>query len=361
MDPTLARQLSPRVDTKNWDSLFKVSLTGDEEVPINKRGSGVRRLILINFFRAKAEQAASEKGGPDIVYGIEEPETSQHPHNQRMLLEAFSELSQRSNCQVILTTHTPVLSRFLDDRTLKYVRINEDNSREILESNDDTKKQIARDLGIIADHNIRVFVGVEGKHDINFLKNISKILHNAGEDVPDLEEEESEGRLMFVPVGGSNLALWTTRLDGLNRPEYHLMDRDTQPPAKARYHSLVEEINQRDNAEAWITKKKELENYLHPNAIRIVYPGYTGKGGDFEDVPLLAAHAAHDASSDQNKGSWADIENDGKKLEAKKSRAKQRLNTEAVEAMTPSLLTEIDRDNEVRGWLSKIGIVLQRE
>jgi predicted ATP-dependent endonuclease of OLD family len=58
MDPNLASQLSPRFTPPNWANVFKISLTGDDEIPINKRGSGVRRLILLNFFRAKAEQRA---------------------------------------------------------------------------------------------------------------------------------------------------------------------------------------------------------------------------------------------------------------------------------------------------------------
>ena len=55
MDPNLAGQLSPHFKAEpKWDGLFKMALTGDNEIPINKRGSGVRRLVLINFFRAEA-------------------------------------------------------------------------------------------------------------------------------------------------------------------------------------------------------------------------------------------------------------------------------------------------------------------
>ena len=53
MSPELANQLHPSVKNKSWESLFNVSLTGEDDIPINKRGSGTRRLILLNFFRAK--------------------------------------------------------------------------------------------------------------------------------------------------------------------------------------------------------------------------------------------------------------------------------------------------------------------
>jgi len=102
MNPELARQLTPRVSTKNWDSLFSVNLTGDEDIPINKRGSGTRRLVLLNFFRAKAEKEAECKS-TGLIYAIEEPETSQHPYNQSMLVNAFEDLAERTDCQVFLT------------------------------------------------------------------------------------------------------------------------------------------------------------------------------------------------------------------------------------------------------------------
>ena len=83
IDATLATELKPTVQKPNWSSAFKIGLTDDASVPINKRGSGVRRMILLNFFRAKAERANEAAAGPGVLYAIEEPETSQHPRNQR--------------------------------------------------------------------------------------------------------------------------------------------------------------------------------------------------------------------------------------------------------------------------------------
>jgi putative ATP-dependent endonuclease of OLD family len=119
----LANVLTPKVINKNWDTLFNVSLTGDDEIPINKRGSGVRRLILLSFFRAKAEQEASETLTNGIIYAIEEPETSQHPSNQKMLIEALLDLVENQGCQILLTTHTPVLIRNLNEKDLRFIKL----------------------------------------------------------------------------------------------------------------------------------------------------------------------------------------------------------------------------------------------
>ncbi|MDA1276769.1 MAG: AAA family ATPase [Verrucomicrobia bacterium] len=96
MSPELAKTLSPQMKNKNWDSLFSVTLSGDDGISINKRGSGTRRLVLSNFFRAKAEDAAHTRG-TGTIYAIEEPETSQHPNHQLTLLNPFQELTEETS------------------------------------------------------------------------------------------------------------------------------------------------------------------------------------------------------------------------------------------------------------------------
>lgn len=109
MNPEIADSLNPVIpNTENlkWAAVFKnVSITGDNDIPINKRGSGIRRLILINFFRAEAERRIREMNAPSIIYAIEEPETSQHAEHQKKLIEAFLELADAPNTQIVLTTH----------------------------------------------------------------------------------------------------------------------------------------------------------------------------------------------------------------------------------------------------------------
>ena len=59
IDPQLANGISPEIpkaDQLKWQDVFKaVSIRDDNGIVIDKRGSGVRRLILLSFFRAKAE------------------------------------------------------------------------------------------------------------------------------------------------------------------------------------------------------------------------------------------------------------------------------------------------------------------
>jgi len=346
MHPELANQLTPRFSPPNWANVMKVSLTGDEDIPINKRGSGVRRLILLNFFRAKAERAASDRGDhAPVIYAIEEPETSQHPANQKLLMKAFMELAASSGCQVILTTHNPVLARRIPIGCIRYI-CDENNCKVIHEGNATTMKMISNDLGVLPDHSVKLFIGLEGINDINFLLNMSKALRQNGEDIPDLTKLEDDGRIVFIPCGGSNLALWTSRFANLNIAEFHLFDGD-----KPENKDAIDLVNARNGCTGLVTQKLEMENYIHPTAITAIRPELANiQFESRDDVPEIVAQAIHTHSGSPK--SWAELSD--KKRKKKASKAKLWLNNEAVLAMTPQLLTQSDPENEVISWFNII-------
>ena len=344
LDEGLADELSPEFDAPRWLSVFKVALKSDDGISINKRGSGVRRIVLLGFLQAQAEESLVRD--QSVIYAVEEPETSQHPDNQRALYGALEELSRAERSQVIVTTHTPTLGRLLPIDSLRYLEIAEDGRRIVREGDSETLVLISQSLGVIADHDVKLFVGVEGGNDIKFLKGISQTLREHGEDIVDLTKLEDEGILIFVPLGGSNLSLWISRLKGLSRPELYLFDRDTEPPAAAKYNKEVEELEAQSNCHTIMTSKREIENYLHEDVvnskldINISY-------GDFDDVPELVAKALHDKSESPHLWRELSEEKKGKKV----SRAKQRLNGECVLEMTPSLLDLRDPSGDIRSWL----------
>lgn len=123
MNPEVANSLHPNIpppEALKWADVFKgLSISGDGDIPINKRGSGVRRLILLNFFRAEAEKRKAEKNSPSIIYAIEEPETSQHIQHQMQLISALKSLAIREGIQVILTTHSSDIVKKLNFSDLR--------------------------------------------------------------------------------------------------------------------------------------------------------------------------------------------------------------------------------------------------
>lgn len=352
MDPDLASQLNPNFSNFNWGKVFSVSLTNEDQIPLNKRGSGVRRLFLINFFRAKAEQLASERDVQDVIFAIEEPETSQHPNNQLLLLDALKELALEENHQVIFTTHNPILAGRVDRESIRFIEKDEAGSRILAENDDDTLLRIKSSLGMFANHNIRVFVGVEGPNDIEYLSGISWRLSQEDPSIVDLKDAEQRGELVYIPMGGSTLELWTNRLEGLQVPEVHVLDRDVPPPEPAKYQDAADRVNARgDNCRSFVTNRREMENYIHFEAINEEFSiQLTENFCSFDDVPVMVAKAVHDAS--ESTVNWDDL--DEKKQGKKESKAKKRLNRGAVSNMTMARLHSADPDGEVLTWLGEI-------
>lgn len=352
MDPELASQLNPNFSSFNWSKVFSVSLTNEDQIPLNKRGSGVRRLFLINFFRAKAEQLADERDVQDVIFAIEEPETSQHPNNQLLLLDALKELSLEDKHQVVFTTHNPILAGRIDRNSIRFLDKADDGTRLLAENDENTYYKIKESLGMFANHNIKVFVGVEGPNDIEYISNISSSLSTEDNDIVNLRLAEQNGELVYIPMGGSTLELWTNRLEGLQVPEVHVLDRDTPPPAPAKYQSAADRVNARgEHCSSFITNRREMENYIHFEAINEEFDiNLTENFQPFDDVPTLVAKVVHENSESTNL--WDDL-ND-KTRGKKESKAKKRLNRGAIENMTQERLNDIDPDGEVLSWLSEI-------
>ena len=218
MDSRLASELKPffKADPK-WD-VFKFGLKGDNDIPINKRGSGVRRLILLNFFRAEAERRRAEKGALSVIYAIEEPETSQHPDNQRLLVRALKELAVDENTQVLVTSHTPGLAGLLPSDSLRCVRKLADGTAAVSHCGEDDLAVIANELGVLPDRRVQALVFVEGTNDIEFFERVSAILKS---DIPDIVDFTSDNRVALVPLGGGSLKQWVAKhyLRNLNLPE----------------------------------------------------------------------------------------------------------------------------------------------
>lgn len=125
MDPDIANTLNPYIPpTENlkWQDVFKgVAITSDDDIRLDKRGSGVKRLILLSFFRGEAERRQQEQNSPSIIYAIEEPETSQHAENQKKLIGAFKTLSEAENTQILITTHSSTVVKQLDFSNIRLI------------------------------------------------------------------------------------------------------------------------------------------------------------------------------------------------------------------------------------------------
>jgi len=344
MDRRLANNLKVEFKSEpKWDTLFKLSLVDEDKIPINKRGSGVRRLILLNFFRAEAERRNEEEGPQrGIIYAIEEPETSQHPNNQEKIITALKELSKADKCQVLLTTHVPALAGLLPTNSLRLVDINEQGEKVIKSKNETVYREIADRLGILPNYldtqNLKVIVCVEGPTDVEFIKHASKLWSEKDDLIPNLYEDT---RVAFIPLGGSNLRHWVERryLRNLNLPEVHIYDRDKDQ----KYKKECELINRRgDGSWCTLTKKLMIENYYHPDVIKMIFKVDITVEDD-EDIVTKIKEEVKSIDPDGLHG-----------LPKRKGEIKNWLAEKALPNMTLDHLIERDPYEEVRGWLRVI-------
>jgi len=349
MNPEIAQELKPEIPEPKWENVFKgITISGDEGIPLNKRGSGVRRLILLNFFRAEAEKKKEERNVPNIIYAFEEPETSQHPEHQRKLIEAFRELSSRDDddTQIILTTHSPGIASLLPVDSLRFLH-KKDGHILVEKGTDEIFEKVSESLGILPSvqkekiDKLKLTVCVEGPTDVEFFKRLSKKVDE--NIIIDLEDNQ---RVILIPLGGSTLKHWVDNhyLRKLDLPEVHIYDGD-----KEESKQTAQQVNNRDDgSRGFTTKKREIENYISPGIIEQIF--------ELSDNILI------DRTKDNWLSEWNQsdiiplIKNKGVRL--RKGRIKERICTEGIERMRSELFTELEAYEEIKEWFTAMKNIL---
>ena len=349
MNPEVAQELKPKMSKPKWESVFKgITISSEREIPLNKRGSGVRRLILLNFFRAEAEKKKEEGNIPNIIYAFEEPETSQHPKYQKKLIEAFLKLSEREDTQIILTTHSPGIAGLLPIESLRFL-CKENGSVVVKKGSEEILQKIAKSLGILPSvdkskiDSLKLIVCVEGPTDVDFFKRLATIVDK------DLRIDfENDQRIVIIPLGGSDLKHWVDNhyLRKLGLPEVHIYDGDRKD-----YRKIAEKIENRDDkSRGFTTEKRAIENYVHPQIIEEIFE-------ELKSVSIIdrTQHnwlAAWDKWNVPNK-----IKNRGVKLREKG--IKEKLCTEGIDKMTPELFKELGAWDEISRWFRTMRKLLE--
>lgn len=295
MDASLASQLVPRFKkAPTWT--FDFALDGEDDIPINKRGSGVRRLILLNFFRAEAERKVADKNAPSVIYAFEEPETSQHPSNQEMLVRALVQVAKHDNCQVLVTTHVPALAGLLPVAGLRLVEKSA-MGRSIYHGDDTVVERIAQSLGVLIDpraSRAKALLLVEGPGDVSFIRHTAEQLKAGGYIPATLEEKD----ILPVSIGGCDLLKhWIAKriAEQFNIPWALLLDSDLGTSKASQNLAQVQQARAA-NKKAYVTRKREPENYILPEVVTPYFTG--GSSATWTDT----SDAKKDISSATSKG-----------------------------------------------------------
>ena len=355
MNEDIASELKPIFQTIKWDKVFDITLNSDDGIPLNKRGSGVRRMILLNFFRAQAEKRSKTSTSTDVIYAFEEPETSQHPEHQKKLIESFLELSKISHTQIILTTHSPELCGMIPTKSLRMV--DKYDKSNINSNDDDILNKISKTLGVLPTlseqmkGSVKVVVCVEGKNDVSFLKNINESI----EDLKNIVNINGEN-IIIIPMGGSTLKDWINNryLEKLDLNQVHIYDSDIGSNSEHKYKKYIEELNTQNNCKAYETALREMENYVGVDILTnkgIIFTEDIKQNWATSDIPEYCAKYLYNNNDDSDK-QWGDLTE--KVQKEKISRQKKRINSEYCKDITREDLEKLDVYNEVELWFKSI-------
>ena len=294
-------------------------------------------MILLSYFRAEAEKSVTDDSDVQLIYAIEEPETGQHPNFQQMIFESLNTLSQKPTHQLIVTSHTPEIAKFVTPEQLILLRRNEENQVVAISDTSEKIKGVVEELGILPYAAPKTVIFVEGENDLNFLMNLNQGIPEL-KSIVDLKAED----IPIIPLHGGNLTTWFNRdyFRKSSLTQIYITDSDVP-----KYVKLIDEITQVNDGRrfGWYTQRLEMENYIPMDMVESTFKlnltKYAEEWYHTQDVPQLLTNL------------WQGGPNDPVQ---KENAAKMILNGSITKKMTKADLERIDAWEEIESWFRKI-------
>lgn len=294
MDPdchfkSIRVQQIDEAETVKWEIFLEED--DGRRFALSKSGSGLKTiiLILINLYILPATKKYQNK---KIVFAFEELENNLHPALQRKVFEYIYNFATQNDVHIFVTTHSHIaINTFFEkDRTLLY-HIQKNNGISKITSIMDrpSRLDVLFDLDVKASDLFQSngVIWVEGPSDRIYINHWLKIFCNS---------KYIEGsHYQFLYYGGKNLSHFTAddNLDDLisilktNQNAVIVIDSDKRNDSarinatKSRIRKEFEEMN----GFCWITKGKEIENYISTESLRTKYGDSLSKLGQYDLFP----------------------------------------------------------------------------
>lgn len=267
------------VPSKNEDSkvLWEVYLQekGGNRLPLSQVGSGLKTIILVLLNLIVIPHTHS---GENLAFAFEELENNLHPALQRKLLEYIYDYAIEHNCYVFLTTHShSAINMIFDKPQASIYHVTKENQTSFISKIDNYSDRIALldDLNIKASDLLQAngLIWVEGPSDRIYIKKWLEVFcGNEIQEGRDYQFLYYGGRLIshykadYSPIQENELI----DLLLVNRNSAIVMDSDKRfksAPIGDTKKRIQEEFNDKDLF-SWITKGKEIENYISLSAIQ---------------------------------------------------------------------------------------------
>jgi len=269
-DIIFTRILVQLKDNNQWEIFFEDA--NKKSIALSKMGSGIKTVLLV-LLNLVVRPVIENKSRGSYIFAFEELENNLHPSLQRRLYNYIRKYSENHSSYFFLTTHSNiVIDAFGTDKNSQLIHVINDGNKSISSTilSYNSTKQILNDLGIKASDILQCngVIWVEGPSDRNYLNRWLEIL------APDLQEG-LHYTIMFY--GGRLLANLTFDFDWfnsevipllkINRNAFVVLDRDGKTmntKINDTKNRITKEIGENNS---WITKGREIENYLSEKTI----------------------------------------------------------------------------------------------
>lgn len=280
-------KVEPKVEF-DWSKLIStsfVSTASGNNIPLSSRGDGFRRITMMSYFEYLAETQRTD-ATQQIIFGFEEPETFLHPSAQNSLFEKLNLLNE-NGYQVITSTHSPTIVGNAKKNNI--IHISKPENIYTVNQTAIDYKELAKDLGIKPDNTFtplfstsRLLFLVEGIDDVNAMHHKAN-LYKQNNLIANTFEELN---INIIPIGGCggvkhwvNLDLFTK----LQKPFFIFLDSDKDNAAAVSENETnLVAYGLTSGTNFVISKKRLLENYIHPTALQRLVPNSTITYTDFD-------------------------------------------------------------------------------
>ena len=267
------QQISNKQENASWEIFLKER--GCERVPLSKSGSGIKTIILV-LLNLLVIPLLKDYRNQKIIYGFEELENNLHPAMQRKLFDYIYNFAVKKNTYIFLTTHSHIaINTFYDKEEANIYHVVKEGKNSYIKRIESymDKTEILNDLDIKASDILQSngIIWVEGPSDRIFIKKwLSIFCENKFEEGKHYQFLYYGGRLLSQYSAGEEKEL--INIITTNRNDAIVIDSDKKNQATPLSDTKKRIIKEFNNLEmfSWITKGKEIENYIPKEAISIV-------------------------------------------------------------------------------------------
>lgn len=265
----VTQQIKNNGSTK-WEIFLREENKG--RIALSESGSGLKTILMVLVYTILVPDVET-KNLSDYIFMFEELENNLHPSLQRRLLKYIEDLSLRGST-FFLTTHSNImLDTFQNNELVNILHVQKIDYNSIIVNSIDNiqKNNILDDLGLKASDLLQSngIIWVEGPSDRIYInKWIQLWSNNTLKEGKDYQCVFYGGKLL------SNLTLdkksedELVNLININRNSIVVIDSDKKflhSPINTTKRRIMEECK-KNNIMCWITKGREIENYI-PDAL----------------------------------------------------------------------------------------------